>query len=118
MPARIDWFYIRTACTTCKNARAYLDAGQIEVAEYHDARKEKIGPAEALKLLEGIEQLIAIKGKKVAKYDLVKARPADEELLSHLIGPTGNLRAPSARVGHTFVVGYNPDAYREVFDQR
>lgn len=112
---RIDWFYIRPACTTCKNARAFLEADQIEVAEYHDARKEKIGPDEALKLLDGLERLVAIKGKKVTSYDLSKARPADTELLAHLIGPTGNLRAPSARVGKTFVVGYNPDAYREVF---
>ena len=32
----------------------------------------------------------------------------------HLLGPTGNLRAPTARVGKTLVVGFNPEVYSEV----
>ena len=39
---------------------------------------------------------------------------ADEELLARLMGPTGNLRAPTARVGTTLVVGFNKEAYRQV----
>ena len=60
-------------------------------------------------------KLVAIKGKKVETFDLKKDRPADADLLARLIGPTGNLRAPTARVGRTLVVGFNPDAYRAVF---
>jgi hypothetical protein len=32
-----------------------------------------------------------------------------------MLGPTGNLRAPCLRVGKTVLVGFNEDAYREVF---
>ncbi|MBX9627839.1 MAG: hypothetical protein K2X82_28835 [Gemmataceae bacterium] len=66
-------------------------------------------------LLDGVTQLIAAKGKRVEMFDLGKDRPADADLLARLLGPTGNLRAPTARVGRTLVVGYNPDAYRRAF---
>jgi len=71
----------------------------------------KYDAAAALALLAGMTKLIAAKGKRVVAFDLTAARPADEELLAHLLGPTGNLRAPTARVGKTLVVGFNPEAY-------
>jgi hypothetical protein len=40
--------------------------------------------------------------------------PDDGVLLTHLLGPTGNLRAPTIRVGKTVVVGFNEDVYREM----
>lgn len=79
-----------------------------------DATKTRIAADEALQLLEGVEKLVAMKGKKVEVFDLKNDRPADEELLARLMGPTGNLRAPTARVGTTLLVGFNADAYREV----
>ena len=48
--------------------------------------------------------------------DLKGNRPADEEILALLIGPTGNLRAPTARVGKTMLVGFNEEAYRTVLE--
>jgi len=47
-------------------------------------------------------------------FDLKKARPSDEELLEQLLGPTGNLRAPTMRVGSVLVVGYSAAAYEMV----
>ena len=64
--------------------------------------------------MRGLTRLVAIRGKKVAVFDLKKSRPDDATLLAHLIGRTGNLRAPAAKVGTTFVVGFNPEAYRSV----
>jgi arsenate reductase-like glutaredoxin family protein len=61
-----------------------------------------------------MNRLIAMKGKRVETFDLKKARPDDETLLAHLLGPTGNLRAPTVRVGKTLLVGFNEEAYREV----
>jgi arsenate reductase-like glutaredoxin family protein len=81
-----------------------------------EASKVRIGPAEALPLLRGMDRLVAIRGKKVVTFDLKRDRPSDEDLLAHLIGPTGNLRAPTARVGKTLVVGFNEEAYRELLD--
>ena len=79
-----------------------------------DATKTRIGRDDALKLLDGVEKLVAAKGKKIEVFDLSTDRPDDETLLARLIGPTGNLRAPTARVGTTLVVGFNEDAYRQV----
>jgi arsenate reductase-like glutaredoxin family protein len=84
------------------------------VAETVDARKVRIDANDALKLLDGIERLIAARGKKVEVFDLRKNRPDDRELLARMMGPTGNLRAPTARIGTTLVVGFNEEAYREV----
>jgi len=57
---------------------------------------------------------VAIKGKKVVVFDLKHDRPDDATLLAHLMGPTGNLRAPTARIGRTVVVGFNEEAYKDV----
>lgn len=78
------------------------------------AAKTRLGPAEALKLLAGIDRIVAARGKKVEVLDLTADRPDEATVLAHLIGPTGNLRAPTARVGRTLVVGFNENAYREV----
>jgi arsenate reductase-like glutaredoxin family protein len=114
MPRKIDWLYHRNACATCKKAADYRDSCGAEVAEVVDARKVRYDAKAALKLLDGIDRLVASKGKKVTTFDLKKARPADEELLAVLMGPTGNLRAPTARVGKTLMVGFSEDMYREV----
>jgi hypothetical protein len=78
-----------------------------------DANKTRIGAGEALELLDGVERLIAMKGRRVEVFDLKNERPADDVLLARLMGPTGNLRAPTARVGTTLLVGFNEDAYRQ-----
>lgn len=79
-----------------------------------DATKTRIGGDEALALLAGVKKLVAAKGKKIEVFDLAADRPSDEELLARLLGPTGNLRAPTARVGTTLVVGFSEDAYKQV----
>lgn len=55
------------------------------------------------------------KGRKILSFDLKKDRPSDEEILELILGRSGALRAPSLRVGDTFVVGYNADLLDEVF---
>jgi arsenate reductase-like glutaredoxin family protein len=100
---------------TCQNARGFLGPAGVAVGETVDAAKTRLGPDEALALLDGVRTLIAAKGKKLEVFDLKTDRPADAELLARLIGPTGNLRAPTARVGTTLVVGYSEAAYQQVF---
>lgn len=60
-------------------------------------------------------KLVVAKGKKVVEIDLKKDRPDDDELTKFLLGPTGNLRAPTMKVGKTVLVGFNEDAYSETF---
>ena len=59
--------------------------------------------------------LVVAKGKKVTRVDLKKDRPDDETLAAMMLGPTGNLRAPTMKIGKTVLVGFNDELYEEVF---
>ena len=54
-----------------------------------------------------------MKGKKVARFDVKSA--VTEEAVQAMLGPTGNLRAPTIRVGRTLLVGYNDEVFNETF---
>ena len=112
MLAKIDWMYFRKSCVTCQRAKTHLDGTQTTVKESVDARTVRYDESDALSLLEGIDTFIAMRGKKVETFDLKKARPDDETLLAKLIGPSGNLRAPTIRIGRTMLVGFNEEAYQ------
>jgi arsenate reductase-like glutaredoxin family protein len=58
-------------------------------------------------------RLIAAKGKKVTTLDLTQERPSDDVLADLMLGPTGNMRAPTMRVGQTLLVGYNDQVFVE-----
>ena len=73
-----------------------------------------MGRNEALALLKTANTLYVAKGKKVTCVDLKKDRPSDDELAKMMLGPTGNLRAPTVRRGKTLLVGFNTDMYTEV----
>ena len=79
-----------------------------------DARKATIAGAAALRVLEDIEDLYVIKGAKVVHVDLEREKPSRAALLALLLGPTGNLRAPTARKGRTLIVGFDPKTYAKV----
>jgi arsenate reductase-like glutaredoxin family protein len=85
------------------------------VAEVTDAAKERRGPAEALALARSVDRVVAGKGKKVVVFDMKKDAPDDATLLAHLLGPSGNLRAPTLVRGKTLLVGFSEEAYRQVF---
>jgi arsenate reductase-like glutaredoxin family protein len=51
----------------------------------------------------------------VVHFDLKKDKPDEGELLKAMLGPTGNLRAPTLRVGNTLLIGFNEDMYQAVF---
>lgn len=114
MAKKIDWLYKRKSCVTCQRADGYIETAGTKVGEVVDARKDRIDPAGALKLAKTVDKIVAAKGKKVVTLDLKKDHPGDETVLAHLIGPTGNLRAPTARVGRTLLVGFDEASYAEV----
>lgn len=61
------------------------------------------------------QRLIAAKGKRITTVELHKEPPADDTIAALMLGPTGNLRAPTIRVGQTVLVGYNETAFAQVF---
>ena len=81
----------------------------MNITEEIDARKEKMDEAAAWALLKDAEKISIAKGKKVQVFDNVSAQK--EEVLKNAMGPSGNLRAPTYRVGKQFIIGFNPDLY-------
>ncbi len=70
---------------------------------------------DALKLAAQVDEIHAAKGKKVKHIDLRREKPKTEELAALLLGPTGNLRAPTLRVGRTLIVGFDEETYVKIF---
>lgn len=62
-----------------------------------------------------MKKLVVAKGQKVLTFDLAKDAPTDDALLAALMGNSGNLRAPTFKVGSTLLVGFNAEAYAAVF---
>lgn len=80
-----------------------------------DATKDRQGRDAALRLAHSVRRLVAARGKKVVVFDMTNDPPNDETLTAHLLGPTGNLKAPTLRIGETLLVGFGEEAYRQVF---
>jgi arsenate reductase-like glutaredoxin family protein len=99
---------------TCQKAQGFLEKNRVEVGEQEDATKKRRGRDEALALARSADRVIAAKGKKIVTFDMKRDPPDEATLLSHLLGPTGNLRAPTARRGKTLLVGFSEEAYGEV----
>jgi hypothetical protein len=79
-----------------------------------DARKETHGEEQALAVAAQVDEIYAAKGRNVVHLDLKKGRPDRETLRKLLLGPTGNLRAPTLRRGKTLIVGFDEATYRKV----
>jgi arsenate reductase-like glutaredoxin family protein len=55
-----------------------------------------------------------MKGKKILHVDLKKEKLDYASLAGMLLGPTGNLRAPTLRKGRTLIVGFDPETYTKI----
>lgn len=77
-----------------------------------DAKKSKLGKVDALALLKKADKLYAAKGKNVVHLDLRSANLDDAVAL--MLGPTGNLRAPTLVKGKTILVGFDAATYQKV----
>ena len=63
-------------------------------------------------MLRNAARLTVAKGKKVSEFAGGKA---SADAVGAMLGPTGNLRAPTLRVGKTLLVGFNEDVYGKIF---
>jgi hypothetical protein len=78
-----------------------------------DATKERKGREAALALAKAVERVVVAKGKNVLVFDMKKAPPDDDTLAAAILGPTGNLKAPTLLRGKTLLVGFGEPAYRQ-----
>lgn len=88
----------------------------MRIDDRSDASKERRGRDEALALALSVKTVVAAKGKKMVTFDMANDPPDEETLLAHLLGPTGNLRAPTLRRGQTLLVGFSEAAYRQTLE--
>jgi len=73
---------------------------------------------EALALVRGVDEVYAAKGTRVVHVDLRKEKPDEPTLRALLLGPTGNLRAPTLRRGRTLIVGFDEATYARLLGRK
>ena len=95
---------------TCERASKFLDANHITPAEIVPASR-KLGRNDAAAIIKAATRVIVAKGKKLDEFPGGKPTPAAIEAM---LGPTGNLRAPTIRVGGTVLVGFDEATFKSV----
>jgi hypothetical protein len=81
-----------------------------------DARKQRYGEADLKELFGGARRIVAARGKQSVVFDVKKqGLPPRAELAKATLGPSGNLRAPTLRLGDDFLVGFGEEAWDEYF---
>ena len=99
---------------TCARTQGFLAKHKVEAATQVDARKMTLKEKDALTLLRDVDEIYASKGKQVVHLDLRKQKPDAATLKALLLGPTGNLRAPTLRKGRTLIVGFDEATYAKL----
>lgn len=85
------------------------------VRETVNAAKVRYGAEDLMEVLGDATRVVVAKGKKVLEFDLAGDTPDASELAKACLGPSGNLRAPAIRRGKTWMIGFHPEMYRELF---
>lgn len=88
-----------------------MDANGLEPAETVPASK-KLGREDAARIAKAASRVIVAKGKSVAEFKTAGNAPKD--CIDAMLGPTGNLRAPTLVAGKTVLVGFEEGAWRSV----
>ncbi len=85
-----------------------MDANKIAAKEVVPASR-KLGRSEAADMAKQASVVIVAKGKKVSEFKPGGKAPA--EVVEAMLGPTGNLRAPTIRKGKKIIVGFNEEVF-------
>ncbi len=72
----------------------------------------KLSDKEARAIAKASSKVYVAKGKKLDVFDMKSAKIS--EVTEKMLGPTGNLRAPTMRVGKITVVGFSDEAFQTV----
>ena len=87
-----------------------MDAHRIEPQETIPASR-KLGAKDAKELASKATKVMVFKGKKIS--DLKCSKNPDKALIEAMLGPTGNLRAPTIVFGKTVLVGFNEEEFKK-----
>lgn len=91
---------------SCTRSGALIASTRTTVRETVDAKKKRYAAKDLPALFQGARRIVVCKGSKVTELD-----PARLETAA-LLGPTGNLRAPTARVGKDWYVGFGEATWK------
>ena len=72
----------------------------------------KLGESDAKAIAKESSKVYVAKGKKLDVFDMKSADVG--EVAAKMLGPTGNLRAPTMRVGKTAIVGFDEETFADV----
>ncbi len=92
-----------------------MDARGLDAQEKVPASR-KLGRDAAESMIAESTALHVAKGKKLITFE--GADLQTEDAVSAMLGPTGNLRAPTLRVGKTLLVGFNEELFARMFGSR
>lgn len=81
-----------------------------------NASKERFGQEDLSEVFADANEVVVARGKKILRFQMKKEPPAPEEFAKAVLGPSGNLRAPTIKTGKRWLVGFNEEAYAERFD--
>ncbi len=76
-----------------------------------DAKKVRYDAKGVASVLQGIDEVYSMKGKKVVHLKVKRDKVPKADVLAAILGPFGTLRAPAFRRGRTLIVGFNEDTY-------
>lgn len=88
-----------------------MDAKKVVIQEEIPASR-KLAATEARSIAKASSRVYVAKGKKLDVFEMKEARIS--EVAEKMLGPTGNLRAPTLRIGKITVVGFSEEAYLAV----
>jgi hypothetical protein len=78
------------------------------------ASQRKFGKGELAALFAGAKSVVVSRGAKAAALNLKAAPPGSAAFAAAVLGPTGNLRAPTARLGKgAWLVGFGEGSWGE-----
>ena len=80
--------------------------------EITNASKEKIDANQAWETIKSASSIHVAKGKKTISWN--PKSDDREEILKTVMGPSGNLRAPTWKIGSDILVGFNEEQYQQI----
>ncbi len=91
---------------SCTRSGALIASTRTTVRETVDAKKQRFGEQDLPALFKGARRIVVCKGAKVTEL-----APATLDIAA-VLGPSGNLRAPTARVGKDWYVGFGEATWK------
>ena len=84
----------------------------MEIESRTDAGKERFDSGAVWERIESAESVHVAKGKRVDVF--APKDKSQDDILAAVMGRSGNLRAPTLKVGDTFYVGFNEQLYERI----